>query len=124
MSAESEAFKRRTFVFAVGVGRLLRTLSRIEPGPTAQRQLAKSSSSTAANYRAACRGRSHAEFTAKLGVSAEECDETMFWLEYAEAGELTESPALKPLIAECGEILAILSKSVGTARRNERDNRG
>ena len=87
MSAESEAFKRRTFVFAVGVGRLLKTFSRMEPGPTAQRQLAKSSSSTAANYRAACRGRSHAEFTAKLGISAEECDETMFWLEYAEAGE-------------------------------------
>ena len=124
MSAESEAFKRRTFVFAVSVGKLLKAFSRTEPGPTAQRQLAKSSSSTAANYRAACRGRSHAEFTAKLGVSAEECDETMFWLEYAEAGELTESPALKSLIAECGEILAILSKSVGTARRNERDTRG
>jgi four helix bundle protein len=124
MSEQSEALKQRTFAFSVAVCRTLKLLPRAEPGPTVARQLAKSSTATAANYRAACRGRSHAEFTAKLGVAAEECDETQFWLEFMDASALVSPTVVAPLRAECEELIRILSRSVGTARMNERQSRG
>jgi four helix bundle protein len=85
-----------------------------------RRQLAKSSTSMAFNYRASCRARSHAEFTAKMGTAAEESDETVGWLEFIEAARLIISPALTDLIAEARELLAIFSASYGTARANQR----
>ena len=72
------------------------------------------------NYRAACRGRSRAEFTSKMGTVCEESDETLGWLEFIEAGGLVEAAALPPLISEARELAAIFSASYGTARRNHR----
>jgi four helix bundle protein len=74
-----QALKERTNRFALDVLRLLELLPDIQPGLTTRRQLAKSATSVAANYRAARRARSHAEFTARIGVVAEEADETLFW---------------------------------------------
>ena len=89
-----------------------------------QRQLAKAATSVAFNYRAACRGRSHAEYTAKIGVVAEEADESLGWLEFSEAAKPLASEELERLTVEARELSAIMSASYGTARYKERHRRG
>jgi four helix bundle protein len=121
VSQQTELLKARSMRFALDVCALIRTLQLSEPGVTVQRQLAKSATSVAFNYRASCRARSHAEFTAKLGTVAEESDETLGWLEFVEAASLSESTDLPRLINEARELLAIFSASVGTARYKERN---
>src|SRR5713226_3700300 len=123
MSEISEELKKRTMQCSLDVCALIKRLPHDEPGQTVQRQLAKAATSVAFNYRAACRGRSHAEYTAKVGTVAEEADETLGWLEFTEAAELLKSSELNQLIAEARELAAIMSASYGTARYNER-NRG
>src|SRR5215471_11563001 len=98
MSKQADELKARTMQFAVHVCALVRTFPREEPGPTVARQLTKSGTSSAANYRAACRARSDAEFTSKIGLGAEEGDESLFWLEFSEATKLTTSPDLSRLL--------------------------
>src|SRR6267142_353978 len=95
VSEIANGMKRRTMQFALDCCRLIRDLPQFEPGPTVQRQLAKSSTGLAFNYRASCRARSHAEFTAKTGVVAEEADESQGWLEFIEAAELIASAELE-----------------------------
>ena len=80
--------------FALDVCALIQLLPYSEPGQTVKRQLAKSSTSVAFNYRASCRARSHAEYTAKIGVVAEEADESLGWLEFVEAAKLLASAEL------------------------------
>jgi four helix bundle protein len=81
-------------------------------------QLAKSGSSTAANYRAAQRARSKAEFRAKLQIALEEADECHFWLGLVlEAGYLPPK-TLDEIIREADELTAILVSSLKTARRS------
>lgn len=77
----------------------------------------RAGTSVAANYRAAGRGRSRAEFAAKMGTVVEEADETVFWLELLiETGILPQS-RLESLLPEANELLAIFSASHSTARR-------
>ena len=124
MSEQAERLKDRTMRFALDVCGLIKLLPSLEPGPTVRRQLAKSSTSVAFNYRASCRARSHAEFTAKMGLVVEESDETTGWLEFIETGKLIAgSPDLERLSAEARELVAIFSASVGTARYNDRNRR-
>jgi four helix bundle protein len=94
--------------FTLDVCELLQLILTSEPGSTVKRQLAKSATSVGANYRAACRARSHAEFTART-VVAEEADETVYWLDVMAGAR-----------REARELLAIFSSAVGTARRNAR----
>lgn len=81
MSSQAEELKTRTMRFALDICRFIKRLPVDEPGPTAKRQLAKAATSVALNYRATCRARSHNEFTAKIGIVAEESDEVQGWLE-------------------------------------------
>jgi four helix bundle protein len=86
-------------------------------GAVIGRQLLRCGTSVGANYRAACRARSHADFIAKLGIVEEECDESLYWMEL-----LIESGAIKPkrlslLMKEASEILAMVVQSITTARR-------
>ena len=67
--------------FALATLKLIKHLPLEEPGPLIRRQLAKSATSVSMNYRATCRARSHAEFTSKIGLVAEEADESLGWLE-------------------------------------------
>jgi four helix bundle protein len=120
MSEQADRLKARTMRFAIDVCALVRTLPREEPGSTVARQLTKAGTSTAANYRAACRARSHAEFTAKIGLVNEEADESLFWLEFIEGTGLTAAPDLGRLRQEAFELVAIFARAVGTARLNER----
>jgi four helix bundle protein len=70
----------------------------------------------AANYRAAGRSRSKAEFIAKMGVVVEEADETVFWLEMLVDSGLVSATKLKNLQTEANELLAVFAASRGTAR--------
>ena len=75
------------------------------------------------NYRSSCRARSHAEFTARIGVVAEEADESASWLDLIAEAKLLRSELLVRLQKEGHELEAIFSSSAGTARRNERARR-
>ena len=108
--------------FALDVCALIRQLPWEEPGPTVRRQLTRSSTGLEFNYRASCRARSHAEFTAKIGVVAEEADESLGWLEFVVAARLHASDESTRLIGEARELVAIFSSAYGTARRNQRRN--
>jgi four helix bundle protein len=81
MNSQPEILKRRTKLFAIRIVKLFKALPRTEEGRVVGKQLLRSGTSVAANYRAACRSRSKAEFIAKIGVVVEEADETVFWLE-------------------------------------------
>ncbi len=80
-------------------------------------QLVRSGTSVAANYRAACRGRSHAEFISKIGVAEEEADETGLWLELIIEDKLLPEKKIAPLLKEANEITAIMAASYISASR-------
>ena len=77
----AEMFKKRTKKFVIDNIKLFRTLPKTEEAKIIGRQLLRSSSSVGANYRAACRARSKAEFHSKLSTVVEESDESVFWME-------------------------------------------
>jgi four helix bundle protein len=86
-------------------------------------QLLDSSTSVASNYRAARRGRSHDEFTAKLGVVSEEADECVYWLTRFKNARITSSVPLEPLLAEAIELSKIFAASARTARSRRKRRR-
>lgn len=107
----------RTKKFALRVFKLVGALPRTIQGKAVAAQLIRSGTSVAANYRAACRARSKAEFSAKLGVVEEEADESAFWLELIIETDLLSAGKVKPLLTEAGEIVAIMASSKKTASR-------
>ncbi len=78
------------------------------------KQLIRSATSVAANYRAVRRARSSKEFLAKLNIVVEECDETLFWMEMLEDAQLIEASSMKDLKVETMEVLSVLAKSKQT----------
>lgn len=86
---------------------------------TIAHQLAKSGTSVAANYRAAKRARSRAEFCAKLQISLEEADETHFWLDILMESGYLPAASVKELAQEASELTAILVASLKTARQGK-----
>jgi len=84
-------------------------------------QLLDSSGSTDSNYRATCRARSPDEFIAKIGVAAEEADESKGWLELLVRSSRVNLDLAQPLIQEANELTAIFVKSRITAERNKKE---
>ena len=82
--------------------------------------LLDSGTSVGANYRSACKGRSKAEFIAKLGIVEEEADETAYWLELIIEGGLLEKGVVEPLLKEANEIVAIMASSRKSASGEEK----
>ena len=115
----AEAFKKRTGDFSFRVTRLYRSLSGSFEGQLIGKQLLRSGTSVAANYRAACRARSRAEFLSKMSIVVEEADETVFWMELLISMEIISSKHLEQLLPEAKEILSIVSKARKTAQRNK-----
>ena len=115
----AEEMKTRTKEFAKNIINLCRQLPNNREGRLIGNQIFKSGTSVAANYRAACRGRSKAEFIAKLGIVEEEADETLFWLEVIEEMNICDydPSSVDSLMRECDEIIAIMVSSVKTAKR-------
>ena len=82
-------------------------------------QLGKSASSVAGNYGPACRGRSHAEFVAKIGVVEEEADESVFWLDITPETKNATAEEVLPLLKEARELTAIFTAASKTAKQNK-----
>jgi four helix bundle protein len=108
----------RTKQFALRVIKLVGALPRTIEGRAIASQLMRSGTSVAANYRAACRARSKAEFISKLGTVEEEADETAFWLELLIDASLMSEGKIRPLLNEASEIVAITASSKKTASRS------
>lgn len=81
------------------------------------RQVLRSATGIAANYRAAGRGRSKAEFTAKLGIVIEETDETVPWLELLSESGIIKAARLRNLLDEANQLLALFAASWRTLKR-------
>ena len=107
--------------FALRIIRMFRSLPKTEEARILGRQVLRSGTSVAANYRAACRARSKAEFVAKLGVVVEEADETIFWLELLVESGIVAREKLADLLEEADELLAIVAASRRTARKGSGD---
>jgi four helix bundle protein len=118
MSAQSDQLKERTMRFAVDVLRLIDDLPQKTSADVIGRQLAKSATSVASNYRATCNARSRAEFIAKLGLVVEEADESCGWLEMIGRAQLLKPEQVQAISREAVELRAIFARSVGTARHN------
>ncbi len=114
----STALKDRTKRFGVDLVKFVNTLPKGRAADIIGRQLIRSATSVGANYRAACRGRSKAEFIAKLGICIEEADETQYWLEVLSDADLVQAQQVVKLMEEANELTAILTASVKTARKN------
>lgn len=106
----------RTKKFALRIIKLVDALPNTLAGRTLGGQLIRSGTSVSSNYRAACRGRSKAEFVAKLGIVEEEADECCHWLELIIEAELMEERKVIDLLREANEITAIMVASKRTAR--------
>lgn len=109
--------KQRTKQFALRVMKLCRALPKTVDGKAVAGQLVRSGPSVGANYRAACRGRSKAEFIAKLGVVEEEADESAFWMELIIDGNLLPARRVQPLLQEAEELVRIIARSRLTANK-------
>jgi len=115
----TQDFKNRTFEFGVRAISAVEALPKIETARILG-QLLRAGTSVGANYRAAARARSQADFISKLGVVEEECDESAYWMEVIIARKLLRRAQLKSLLAEANEPLAITVASIKTARRRHR----
>ncbi|CAN5817690.1 hypothetical protein BH24ACI4_BH24ACI4_30220 [soil metagenome] len=89
-------------------------------GYVVAKQLIRSATATAANYRAACRSRSPAEFASRVSVVSEEADESMFWLDLTVAAGIQADGEAKRLLGEASELTAIFTRSRETAKRRLR----
>ena len=106
-----EDLKTRTKQFALRVLKLVGALPNTVQGRTICGQLVRAGTAVGANYRAACRGRSKAEFIAKLGIVEEEADESAYWMELIVEGELLKQSLVEPLLKEANELAKIMAKS-------------
>ena len=109
--------RERTKKFAIRIVRLFRSLPKSDDARTIGRQLLRSGTSVASNYRVLCRARSNAELVAKIGVVVEEADETVFWLELLIDTGIIAQAKLDSLLKEANELLSIFAASQITAKR-------
>lgn len=116
MTGSPEEFKQRTKRFAIRVIRLVESLPRSRTADVIGKQLLRAGTSVGANYRAACRARTHAEFSSKLGIVEEEADETGYWMELLIEAGLVRGELLEDLLREAHEITAMVVSSIKSVR--------
>jgi len=114
----AQELQHRTKKFSLQIIQFFQALPKSPDAQILGKQLLRSATSVTANYRAACRSRSKAEFIAKLSIVVEEADETLLWLELI--GESEISKVDETLLKEAKEILFIMSASRKSAKG--RDN--
>ena len=119
----ADDLKNRTKRFALRILRLAAALPNTIEGKAIKGQLVRAGTSVGANYRAACRARSRAEFVSKIGTVEEESDESAFWLEIIIEGALLKESRVKPLLNEANELTRIMAKSRISALRALHANR-
>jgi four helix bundle protein len=117
MSSKPEEMRDRTKAFALRIIRLSRSLPYRPDTQVLGRQLLRCGTSVAANYRAACRARSRAEFVARIAIVAEEADESVLWLELLIESGIIRTETTVDLLKEAKELAASLTASRETAKR-------
>lgn len=115
----NEQLKIRTKQFALRVIRLVEALPQTKTANVIGGQLLRSGTSVGANYRAASRARSPAEFIAKMGIVEEEADESIYWMELLIECELIKQNLLEGLLSEANQILAMVVASINMAKQNK-----
>lgn len=115
----AEEFKARTKKFAVDVIIYCKSLPKSDEAFIIKKQLIRSATSVAANYRAVCRARSDAEFFSKLSIVVEEADESVFWIEILKDVEISNTKETTSILNEATEILKIVAKSRKTLKENK-----
>jgi four helix bundle protein len=115
---KSAELQQRTKGFALRVLKLIEQLPNTIGGRVLANQVARSATSVGANYRAACRARSSAEFASKLGTVAEEADESLYWLELIRDGNFVPEK-LASLVSEADELTAIFTAGRRTSSQNQ-----
>ncbi len=118
MTANTD-LKARTMSFALRIIKVVDALPNTRSANVLGNQLLRSGTSVGANYRAACRARSTAEFIAKLGIVEEEADECGYWLELLADSGLMPRKRLSELLKETDELVAITVASIKTARKRK-----
>jgi four helix bundle protein len=109
--------KKRTKSFALRVIRMVEALPKGRTAEVIGRQLIRSGTSVGANYRAACRAKSPADFISKMGTVEEETDESILWMELLIESGVLKKALLHNLMSEAGEITAITVSSIRTVRK-------
>ena len=115
----NEQLKTRTNQFALRVIRLVEALPQTKTANVIGGQLIRSGTSVGANYRAASRARSQADFIAKMGIVEEEADESIYWMELLIECDLVKQNLLDDLLSEADQILAMVVASINTAKQNK-----
>jgi four helix bundle protein len=110
----NDYFREKTVTNALHVVYLYREIKSCEELRIIGKQVIRSATSVAANFRAACRARSAAEHYAKMCIVVEECDETLFWLEFIQASKLVHNQRLPLCIDDTRKLLMAFAK----ARKN------
>lgn len=113
---QQEELRNRTKQFAYRVIRLYKALPEKTLPQVIGKQALRAGTSVGANYRAVCRARSKAEFIARIGVVAEEADESVFWLEAMADHNIVPRQTMDDLIREAQELTAIFTAAQSTAR--------
>jgi four helix bundle protein len=115
-----ENLKKRTKKFAVDIIKFCNSLKPSKASGVITYQQVKSATSTGANYRAACKARSKAEFFSKISIVVEEVDESEYWLEVINDANLSDNvKELKQLLKEANELNKIMSKAKSTTFKNK-----
>ncbi len=117
---DKQELKQRTKKFALRVIKLVESLPKSKSGHVIGSQLLRAGTAVGANYRAACRSRSKAEFIAKIGIVVEEADESAFWLELIIDSGLMSVKLLDSLLQEANELTAIMFKTKDSAIKNNK----
>ncbi len=116
----TEEIKKRTKQFGLRCIKVVESLPNTRTGEVLGKQLLRSATSVGANYRSACRAQSKPTFISKIAIAIEEADESQFWLEMIIEASLMSQKKLAALLKESDELIAILTASSKTAKRNLR----
>ena len=115
-ASSPDDLRTRTKSFALRIIKLFRALPKTEEARVLGRQILRSGTAVAANYRSACRGRSRADFISKIGITVEEADETAFWLELLIDAGIVKKVRLEKLMVEANELVRIFQATRTTAK--------
>ncbi|HHT9131972.1 MAG TPA: four helix bundle protein [Candidatus Tripitaka californicus] len=113
--------KERTKQFAIDIIKLVEDIPKNRTAEVLVKQLLRAGTSVGANYRAACRAKSRADFIFKMGIVEEEADESLYWLELLLDVRLVGQHQLQHLMKEASEIIAVTVASIKTARKNRKE---
>jgi four helix bundle protein len=119
----NENLKQRTRKFALDVIKVVEKLPRDMVSEVLGKQLLRSGTSVAANYRSATRAKSSADFINKMSIVEEEADESLLWSDLLEASGRINAAVAQPVMKEAGELTAIAVASIRTARRTDAESK-